>query len=157
VVKRKTMSSPEYTSKQFQVYLDPEKAWEVIEYKSMGYDRDIDELYPEAFLTEKKALKYKETIKSTLLPGEQYALFTDKCEGYAITSFGRILNLEHDNQCVIYFSKNHMHVTVRNVKIFLATEFMNNGWSFNINDIRTLYDTNKWKYQWNGKRFYHGK
>jgi hypothetical protein len=151
------MSTPEYTSKQFQVYLDPHKAWEVIEYKSMGYDRDIDELYPESFLIEKKVLRYQEEIKSTLLPDEQYVLLEGKCDGYAITSFGRVLNVEYNNQCVVYFSPNRIQLTVRNIKIDFATEFMKYNWSFDINGIRQLYIKNKWNYQWNGKRFYQNK
>jgi len=148
------MGTPFYTSEQFQVYLDPHKAWEIIEYKAMGYDRDIDELYPEAFLTEKKAIRFDRVIKQLLLPDEQYVLLPGICEGYALTSFGRVFNLELINQCVVYFSPNRLQITIRNNKINFATEFMKNNWSFNINDIRQLYINNKWNYQWNGKQHY---
>ena len=52
------MARSDYKGKQFYVYLDSEKAWEVIEKRLMGYDIDVlDELYPEHFDTDKNAIK----------------------------------------------------------------------------------------------------
>ena len=142
------MARSDYKGKQFYVYLDSERAWEVIEKRLMGYDIDVlDELYPEHFDTDKNAIKYNKVMDKLVMPGEQYSLFEGKCEGYAITSFGRVFNVKHINQVIVYISKTEMRTTVRNIKIEFATEFMKNGWSFNIDNIKQLYDKNKWKYQ----------
>ena len=46
------MGKPNYDSKMFCTYLDGDKAWLLIEQKVMGYDVNLDTLYPEHFLTE---------------------------------------------------------------------------------------------------------
>ncbi len=142
------MARQHYTSKQFRTYLDANKAWDIIEYKVMGYDRDIDELYPEHFLIEKQASKNKALIDSMLLPGEQYVELEGKYAGYALTSNGRMINLKSGNQTSAYFKKGHIVVPVRDIRMDLATEFMKYGWSFDKDEIKRLYDENKWKYLW---------
>lgn len=141
------MSTAAYNGKLFITYLDGEKAWEMIEKKTMGYNVDMDDLYPEHFLTDKNAIKYEKVLNKMILEGEQYQLLESKCEGYAVTSFGRVINAKHINQVLVYISKRNVKTSVRNVKIDFATEFMKYGWSFNINDIKRAYDENKWKYR----------
>ena len=46
------MGKPYYTSSMFVTYLDGDKAWDMIEKKVMGQDVDLDDLYPEHFITE---------------------------------------------------------------------------------------------------------
>jgi hypothetical protein len=56
------MAIPYYSSSMFITYLDGDKAWDLIERKAMGYDVDMDELYPEHFITEVTSVKYLENI-----------------------------------------------------------------------------------------------
>ena len=141
------MPNATYKGKLFYTYLDSEKVWEMIEKKTMGYNVDDDDLYPEHFLTDKTALKYQQVLDKMMLEGEQYQLLDNKCEGYAITSFARVINAKHINQVMIYISKFSAKTSVRSVKIDFATEFAKYGWSFNINDIKRIYDENKWNYR----------
>lgn len=151
------MARQHYTSKQFCTYLDANKAWDIIEYKTMGYDRDIDELYPEHFLIEKQADKNKKLLDSILLSGEQYAELEGKCVGYVLTSNGRVINLKSGNQTSIYFKQNTITISVRDIRMDLATEFMKYGWPFDKNEIKRLYDKYKWKYLWGLNRINYKK
>lgn len=149
------MATAHYKGKLFYTYLDSEKVWEMIEKKTMGYDVNDDDLYPEHFHTDKNAIKYKQILDKIVLKGEQYALLEGKREGYAITSFARIINVKHINQTLIYISKHHIKTSVRNIKIDFATEFMKYGWSFNIDKIKRVYDENNWTYKaYNSKPIY---
>lgn len=141
------MAITNYHGKLFYTYLDSDRAWELIEKKTMGYDVDIDELYPEHFQTDKTALNYQKVLDKMMLEGEEYKLLDDKCEGYAITSFSRVINAKHINQVLIYISRYNAKTSIRNVKIDFMTEFAKYGWSFNINDIKRRYDENKWNYR----------
>jgi len=146
------MARTEYTSKQFCTYLDAEKAWEVIEYKLMGYDRDIDELYPEHFLVEKQMIAQQELLSKLLMSGEQFKILENEYSGYALTSNGRVFNTKSGNQIVVYFKKDQIVVSIRSNRINLATEFMKYGWSFNIDEVKRLYEKNKWKHLWGIKK-----
>jgi len=113
----------------------------------MGYDVDVDDLYPEHFQTDKTALKYHQLMNKMVLEGEEYKLLEDMCDGYAITSFARIINVKHIKQVLVYISKRAIKTSVRYVKIDFATEFAKYGWSFNINDIKCIYNENKLDYK----------
>lgn len=141
------MATAAYKGKLFYTYLDSEKAWEMIENKVLGNNVDIDELYPEHFHTDKNAIKYQQVLDKMMLEGEQYTLLEGKCEGYAITSFGRIINTKHINQTLVYISKKGVKTSIRGIKIDFATEFIKHGWQFIINDIKRIYDENKWDYR----------
>ena len=141
------MPNANYKGKMFITYLDSDRAWELIEKKTMGYDVDMDDLYPEHFQTDKTALNYQKVMDKLMMEGEEYQLLKDKCDGYAITSFARVINVKHINQVLVYISKHNAQTSVRNVKIHFATEFAKYGWSFNINDIKRRYDENKWDYR----------
>jgi len=141
------MATASYTGKLFVTYLDSDKVWELIEQKTMGYDVDVDDLYPEHFKTDKTAIKYEKIISKIILEGEEYKLLEDICDGYAITSFARIINVKHIKQVLVYISKRAIKTSVRYVKIDFATEFAKYGWSFNINDIKSIYNENKWDYK----------
>ena len=141
------MATASYKGPLFFTYLDSEKAWEMIENKVLGNKVDLDELYPEHFLTDKNAIKYQQVLDKMILEQEQYVLLNNTCEGYALTSFGRIINVKHINQVLVYISKHQIKCSVRNVKINFATEFMKYGWQFNINNIKRIYDENNWTYK----------
>lgn len=141
------MPTANYNGKLFYTYLDSDRAWELIEKKTMGYDVDIDELYPEHFQTDKTALNYQKVLDKMMLEGEEYKLLDDKCDGYAITSYARIINAKHINQVIIYISRYNAKTSVRNVKIDFMTEFEKYDWPFNINNIKRTYDKNKWNYR----------
>ena len=149
------MATAAYKGKLFYTYLDSEKAWEMIENKVLGNNVDMDELYPEHFHTDKNAIKYQKVSDKMMLEGEQYALLNDKCEGYALTSFARVLNVKHINQTLIYISKKGVKTSIRGIKMDFATEFMKYGWSFNIDKIKRVYDENNWTYKtYNSKSIY---
>jgi len=138
------MASAEYNSRQFKVYLDAEKAWEIIEYKAMGYDRDIDELYPDEFITERNKQKYIDVINKLLIDNEEYTLLEDMCEGYALTSFGRVINCKYGSIVIIYFTNQALSVSIRGVKIDFAGQFMKMGWLYDIDKVKRIYNENKW-------------
>jgi hypothetical protein len=141
------MATAAYNGKLFYTYLDSDRTWELIEKKTMGYDVDIDELYPEHFQTDKTALNYQKVLDKMMVEGEEYKLLDDKCDGYAITSFARIINAKHINQTLIYISKHNVRSSIRNIKIDMATEFAKYNWPFNINNIKRIYNENKWEYK----------
>ena len=151
------MAREYYTGKLFNTYLNSEAAWEIIEYKAMGYDKDIDVLYPEHFKIEQKHTDYKQFLDTLLLPKEQYHIFDDKLDNYILTSNGRIINAKTNTQVFVYFKQHCIVCHIRNIKIDLTTEFMKYGWSFNIDDIRRTYDKYKWRYQWKGIRHHYKK
>ena len=148
------MGIPHYSGKQFHCYLDSNKAWEVIEAKTMGYDRDIDELYPKNFITENNMANYNDKIQQLLFPEEQYYLFDNRCEDYALTSLGRVFNVKLLKQLSVYFSSKRMVTLIRDRKFDIATEFAKHNWPFNIDTIKRTYNDNKWKYCDKGI-FYH--
>ena len=149
------MATANYNSKQFSIYLDSEKAWEVIEKRLMGYDIDVlDELYPDDWDIEKNATKYQSVLDKMLFPKEEYKLLEGKLDGYCVTSLGRVLNVKHPNQVIVYFAKGRISTSVRNIKIFLAAEFVKMNWEFNIDNIKHNYDKYKWKYQRSGINYH---
>lgn len=135
-----------YNSQQFQIYLDSQQAWDIIENKSMGYDRDIDELYPPHFISENTSIQYEKKLNTILLKDEKYALLDDKCSGYAISSYGRIINCQFlkPKVIIVYFSNSSLTITVRGIKLHLVTEFTKHGWEFDIDNIRRIYNENRW-------------
>jgi len=145
------MGIPYYTSSMFITYLDADKAWDLIERKVMGQDVDMDDLYPEHFITEVTSARNEENIKPLLFPDEQYHMFGAECDNYAITSYGRIFNANLSTQSKVYFYQEDIKVCVRLNKINFAPEFMKHGWSFDIDEIKRRYDENKWRYNYKGK------
>ena len=144
------MGKPYYTSSMFVTYLDGDKAWDMIEKKVMGQDVDLDELYPEHFITEVTSVTNEENIQSLLFPDEQYHLFEGDCDNYCITSLGRIINAKYKTQSKVYIAKDRITTTIRSIKIYFAAEFMKMGWSFDIDKIKRDYDNNKWAYHYKG-------
>jgi len=144
------MGIPYYSSSMFITYLDGDKAWELIEKKVMGQDVDMDELYPEHFITEVTSARNEENIKPLLLSGEQYHMFEAECDNYCITSYGRIFNANLMTQSKVYFANDNIKVSVRLTKLNFATEFMKLGWEFDIDAIKQRYDVNKWRYNYKG-------
>ena len=150
------MGIPFYTSSMFVTYLDGDKAWDMIEKKVMGQDVDLDDLYPEHFITEVTSVRNEENIQSMLISGEQYHMFEGDCDNYCITSYGRIFNANLITQSKVYFAHDNIKVCVRLNKINFATEFAKQGWPFNIDEIKRRYDENKWRYNYKGN-VYHVK
>ena len=149
------MGRTTYKSQMFYTYLDSERAWDVIENKVLGYDVDMDVLYPENFIVENTVLEYEKKLQVMLLEGEKYHLLTDDCDNYCITSFGRILNAKYLTQNTLYFGKNSRVVTqVRSTKIVLSKEFKKLQWHFDADAIEKIYDKHKWRYS-KTKIFYH--
>jgi len=144
------MGIPFYTSSMFVTYLDSDKAWDLIEKKVMGQDVDMDELYPEHFITEVTSARNEENIKQLLIPDEQYHMFEGDCDNYCITSLGRIFNAKYGTQNKVYIAKNKITTNIRSTKIYFVAEFMKQGWPFNIDNIKQLYDDNKWAYHYKG-------
>jgi hypothetical protein len=139
-----------YDSKMFYTYLDGEKMWEMIERKVMGQNVNFDTLYPEHFITEITSVQNEEKIQSLLLPNEQYHMFDGDCDNYAITSLGRIFNAKYGTQNKVYFAQNRITTNIRTTKIYFAAEFMKQGWSFDIDNIKRDYDKYKWAYHYKG-------
>lgn len=144
------MGTPHYSGPMFYTYLDGDKAWDIIEKKLMGYNVDIDDLYPDHFLTEVTSIKNKEKIQSMILPDEEYHLFTGDCDNYCITSLGRIFNAKYGTQNKVYIAKDRITTNIRSTKIYFAAEFMKMGWPFNIDSIKRNYDNYKWSYHYKG-------
>ena len=144
------MGKPHYDSKMFYTYLDGDKAWLLIEQKTMGHNVDFDTLYPEHFITEVTSVVNEEKVQSMLLPDEQYSLFGGDCDNYAITSLGRIFNAKYATQSKVYIAKDKITTNIRTTKIYFAAEFMKHGWSFNIDTIKHNYDKHKWAYHYKG-------
>ena len=144
------MGKPYYTSSMFVTYLDSDKAWDMIEKKVMGQEVNLDDLYPEHFITEVTSVQNVEKIQSMLFPDEQYYMFEGECDNYCITSLGRIFNAKYRAQNKVYFAQTRITTNIRTVKIYFAAEFMKQGWSFNIDEIKQRYDDNKWAYHYKG-------
>ena len=144
------MGKTHYDSKMFNTYLDGDRAWQLIEQKIMGHNVNLDDLYPEHFLTEITSVVNEEKIQSMLIPGEQYYMFEGDCDNYAITSLGRIFNAKYGVQNKVYFAQNRITTNIRTVKIYFVAEFMKQGWPFDIDTIKQLYDNNKWAYHYKG-------
>ena len=144
------MGKPYYTSSMFVTYLDGDKAWDMIEKKVMGQDVDLDDLYPEHFISEVTSVQNEEKIQSMLFPDEQYYMFEGECDNYCITSLGRIFNAKYGAQNKVYFAQTRITTNIRTVKIYFAAEFMKQGWSFDIDEIKQRYDDNKWSYHYRG-------
>jgi hypothetical protein len=147
------MSKPKYDGKMFCTYLDGDKAWQLIEQKTMGHNVNLDDLYPEHFLTEITSVANEEKIQPMLLPDEQYYMFEGDCDNYCITSLGRIFNAKYGAQNKIYIAKDRITTNIRTTKVYFAAEFMKMGWSFNIDTIKQLYDNNKWSYHYKGTNY----
>jgi hypothetical protein len=144
------MGKSHYDSKMFYTYLDGDKAWLLIEQKTMGHNVDFDTLYPEHFITEVTSVVNEEKVQSMLLPDEQYSLFGGDCDNYAITSLGRIFNAKYGTQSKVYIAKDRITTNIRTTKIYFAAEFMKMGWSFDIDTIKHNYDKYKWAYHYKG-------
>ena len=147
------MGKPYYTSSMFITYLDGDKAWDLIEKKVMGQDVDMDELYPEHFITEVTSARNEENILPLLFPDEQYHMFGAECDNYAITSYGRIFNANLATQSKVYFYQEDIKVCIRLTKLKFMPEFAKHGWSFDIDTIRQRYDENKWRYLYKGTKY----
>jgi len=144
------MGKPYYTSSMFVTYLDGDKAWDMIEKKVMGQDVNLDDLYPEHFISEVTSVQNEDKIQSMLLPGEQYYMFEGDCDNYCITSYGRIFNAKYGTQNKVYIAKDRISTNIRTTKIHFAAEFMKMGWPFNIDEIKQRYDNYKWSYHYKG-------
>ena len=134
----------------FVTYLDGDKAWDMIEKKVMGQDVNLDDLYPEHFISEVTSVQNEDKIQSMLLPGEQYYMFEGDCDNYCITSYGRIFNAKYGTQNKVYIAKDRISTNIRTTKIHFAAEFMKMGWPFNIDEIKQRYDNYKWSYHYKG-------
>ena len=127
-------------SQKFQVYLDGDKFWELLE-----NGQDTDSLYPDHFKTEITDSQYHEYMKSILVSGEEYVLLEGDGYDYAITSLGRVINCSYKTQVAIYTSSIDAKIVVRTNKLKMSKVFEQYGWEFNIDTIKKNYAKYKWK------------
>ncbi len=130
------------TSSKFQVYLDGEKFWELLE-----NGKDTDDLYPDHFKTEIVDVQYHNHMKSVLMPGEEYILLPDEAYDYAITSYGRIINCLYGTQVYIYLNKEDAKVIARTYKRKMSEIFKEQGWKFDIREVMNNYEKYNWKHK----------
>jgi len=134
------MSRAANTSKKFQIYLNGDKFWELME-----NGKNLDELYPDHFKTEIVDIQYHNYMESILMPGEEYVLLPDDAYDYAMTSFGRIINCIFGTQVYIYISNQDAKVIARTYKGKMSKLFEQQGWKFDIKEIMNNYDKYNWK------------
>ena len=107
---------------------------------------DIQELY----LDSDKNLKLFEEL---LLEGEEYFRLKDNLDHYAITSFGRVFNIDRLKQLTI------MVLNGEKIVIYLIKEkqdleviFEERAWNFDLDEIIKRYDKRGWYYKINNPR-----
>jgi nitrogen fixation protein len=128
------------TGTKFQVYLDGDKFWELLE-----NGKDTDDLYPDHFKTEIIDVQYSKYMESIIMPGEKYALLEGNGYDYAVTSLGRVVNCLYDTQVAVYITTIDAKIVVREEKLKMSKVFMDNGWDFNMDTIKKNYAKYKWK------------
>lgn len=127
------------TSQKFQIYLDGNRFWELLE-----NGKDIDDLYPDHFKPEITDKQHHDFMATKLLPGEEYVLLDDICYDYALTSFGRIFNCIYGTQVKVYFAKDDAGVIIRTYKDKMSKMFTKQGWEFDLDKVKRLYKKHKW-------------
>ena len=126
-------------SGKFQIYLDGNRFWELME-----NGKDIDDLYPDHFKPEITDKQHHAFMATKLLSGEEYVLLDDIAYDYALTSYGRIFNCIYGTQVKVYFAKGDVGVIIRTYKDKMSKMFAKHGWEFDYEKLRTLYKKNKW-------------
>lgn len=120
-----------FKSKQFQIYLDPQKAWDIIE-----NGRDIDELYPDSFKTEEVKKINEKAIENVLEEGEHFTLMKEFDYDYAITSYGRAYNCKIGRFIAAHrVLKTDILYSIRAKKVSLKQIFRDNKWKFDVTEI----------------------
>ena len=132
------MGNKRYHTTKFQVYLNPDEAWECIE---MG--KNPDELYPESW-----NIKPNTTLlEELLLDGEEFILLDDMLNGYAITNLWRMWSLERHNQVIPTFFQTCLQITLRSRRInFQKMVKKKFGIEGDLENLRDIYNQNKWQY-----------
>jgi hypothetical protein len=129
------------TSSKFQIYLDGDKFWELLE-----NGKDTNELYPDHFKSEITDKQHHAFMVPKLLPGEEYVLLDNIAYDYALTSFGRIFNCIYGTQVKTYFLKDDVMVSIRTYKSKMSKMFAQYDWEFDYKKLKTLYKKNKWTF-----------
>ena len=133
------MPQAKLNSSKFQIYLDGERFWELLE-----NGKNIDDLYPDHFKEEITDKQHHDFMSKQLLPGEKYVLLDDIAYDYAVTSFGRIFNCIYGTQVKVYFAKDDVGIIIRTYKDKLSRVFAKYGWEFDLETLRKLYKKHKW-------------
>lgn len=133
------MPQAKLNSSKFQIYLDGEKYWELLE---NGQDTDL--IYPDHFKEEITDKHHHAFMATKLLPGEEYVLLDDIAYDYAVTSYGRIFNCIYGTQVKVYFAKDDVGIIIRTYKDKLSRVFAKYGWEFDLEHLRKLYKKHKW-------------
>jgi len=114
------MGKKNYLGKYFEIYLDGEKYWELLE---TGQSTDL--IYPEHFKVEVIKEKYEEEIVKYLDEGEEYR-FID--EDYVITSKGRVFNCKHKRFRHLNKNQSQTLINLRYKTIKVEEEMKKYGW-----------------------------
>ena len=126
------MSKALLNSTLFEIYLDSEKVWEIIETGG-----DIDTLYPESFKTEKTRVKYEKITAAYMEEGEEFVLLEDYDYDYALTTHGRVFAckfqrfIKHN-----YVRGDDVKIIIRNTNISMKELYKKIGWKYDFNFIQ---------------------
>jgi len=127
-----------FTSKAFSIYLDPDKAWEIIE-----TGRNIDDLYPSHFKNEVTKATNEKILETILDEGEQYVLLEFTDWDYAITSYARIYNCKNKRFInPMKTTDTNIFINIRQQSIDFKTIFQQQGWIFDMDVIKSRMFSN---------------
>lgn len=128
------------------IYLDGERAWEVIEY---GLDNDV--LYPKEMLYDETNIRNEDWLLASLLPGEEYACIGETGGDYVITSLGRVMNCKLKNVLRAYINYSNVTISIRYATMHIETLMKEHNYDYNLEEIVNRYIDNEWVYVWNTK------
>jgi hypothetical protein len=129
-------------STKFGIYLEAEDYWECVE-----NNKSIDTLYPEGWDLDTAEEGYRKYMDSVVEEGEQYELLNmDKLYNYAITSYGRLFNVEKGRPLRTYMLKDNLFIFVRTIKKDVGELFELYGWDYNYDVIINRFKDNEGYY-----------
>ena len=105
------MSTYKRKLKKPGIYLDAQKAWELIE-----NNKPIDSLYPDDW-----NVNYKLDPK-LLLDGEEIFLYKNRLLGYCITTEGRVFHIKKGKQLSLNIYAANASITVRQRRLDIGIE-----------------------------------
>ncbi len=101
-------------------------------------DLDLKELY------EEEKVQNLDAFKELLIQGEEIIPLFDN---YAITNYCRVFNVKLIRQLSPnFYEDKNVSVCLHTKKQDIKKLFAEQGWDYNIPDIKKIYDKNKWKY-----------
>ena len=88
----------------------------------------------------------KSKVKEILKKGEKYIWLEEELEDVVITSLGRAVSVDRLKQYSVKFSTNIIILYLREIKVDIVAIFEEQGWPFNIEQIRKNYNKYDWKF-----------